>query len=63
MRCYDKVFPGLAKAEGLIPFLESMKAKYGGERDKSSLQALHRHIRKDLLDEVVKAKETEILDT
>ncbi len=55
MRCYDKVFPGLEQAEGLVLFLQAMKAKYGGKRDKSSLQALHRHIRKDLLDEVVKA--------
>jgi len=54
-RCYDKVFPGLAKADGLLPFLRSMQAKYGGERDKSSLLAIHRNIRKGLLDEIVRA--------
>ena len=53
-RCYDKVFPGLAKAEGLLPFLESMQRKYGGEGDKSSLRAVHRQIRVGLLDEIVK---------
>ena len=54
-RCYDKVFPGLAKAEGLLPFLQSMQAKHGGDRDQSSLQAIHRNIRKGLLDEIVRA--------
>ena len=55
VRCYDKVFPGLAKAEALVPFLQSLQARHGGGGNKSSLEALHRNIRSGLLDEVVRA--------
>ena len=55
VRCYDKVFPGLAAAEGLVPFLHSLQERHGGGGDKSSLAALHRNIRTGLLDEVVRA--------
>ena len=54
-RCYDKVFPGMAQAEGLLPFLQAMQRKYRGGGDKSSFLAVHRNIRTGLLDEIVRA--------